>query len=132
MHIITFLFFLSTCSIVDFLPVGFSCIKGIEQKVLKERENFLSYSRQELEQIYIKGATTSPLHQTVFFPCKVKRERRGGEGGREGEKERERGYTSHSNFTHSLTLSGAKASIPKECQTGSNHYRYQSSRHCTR
>ena len=73
---------------------------------MKERENFLSYSRQELEQIYIKGATTSPLHQTVFFPCKVEREKReeerererggGGkdrerEGGRVGRRERERG-----------------------------------------
>ena len=129
MHIITFLsFFFSTCSIVDFLPVGFSCIKGIEQKVLKERENFLSYSRQELEQIYIKGATTSPLHQTVFFPCKVEREKR-----KRGERERERETTFHiQTLLNSLTLPGAKASVPKECQTGPNHYWYQSSRHCTR
>lgn len=56
---------------VDFLPPEYASIKGIEERVLKERENLLLYSRQQLEQIYIQGVSTSPLFNTAFFPCKV-------------------------------------------------------------
>jgi hypothetical protein len=64
---------ISFCNVFDFLPPVYANVKGIEEKVLRERDKLLNYNREELQQIYIRGTSTSPLYQTVFFPCKEPR-----------------------------------------------------------
>ena len=65
-----FLFLLH--SVADFLPPEYASLKGIEEKVLRERETLIGYTREQVEQLYVNGATSLPTHNTAFFPCKVR------------------------------------------------------------
>ena len=55
----------------EFLPVEYTGIRGIEQKMYKEQEGLLKKSHTEIEETYIDHCAALEMHDAVFFPARV-------------------------------------------------------------
>ena len=61
------------CRSSDFLPLEYSRLSGLEEKIFSEQQTLKGLSRQEAQEAYISACTALPTYGTIFFPCKVRR-----------------------------------------------------------
>ena len=55
----------------EFLPVEYSTVRNISEKVYKEQQTLTGYTRQLSQEVYIHTCSTLPTSSTIFFPVKV-------------------------------------------------------------
>ena len=62
---------LPCCRPTEFLPVEYSGVRGIEQRMYKEQENLKLHSHKEIQQAYINHCAKICSPDSVFFPARV-------------------------------------------------------------
>jgi hypothetical protein len=63
------------CTASEFLPVEYSTVRNIEEKVMKEQQMLKGYSRRQAQDSYIYDFCELPTYKAVFFPVKEPRKR---------------------------------------------------------
>jgi hypothetical protein len=75
-HTLT-LIFTFTCTLTlphrptEFLPLEYSGIRGIEQKMYKEQEILKMKNHKDIKASYNSHCSKLPTYETVFFPARV-------------------------------------------------------------
>lgn len=60
------------CRPTEFLPVEYTNVRGVEQKMYKEQEGLLKKTHQEIEEGYIDNCSRLETYGAVFFPARVR------------------------------------------------------------
>ena len=55
----------------EFLPLEYSSVKGVEEKVFSEQQLLEGYTYKQAQDCYIHASCSLPTYGSVFFPCKV-------------------------------------------------------------
>lgn len=63
------------CRPTEFLPVEYSGVRGIEQRMYKEQENLKLHSHKEIQQAYINHCAKICSPDSVFFPAREPRKK---------------------------------------------------------
>ncbi|KAL5516767.1 hypothetical protein EMCRGX_G002176 [Ephydatia muelleri] len=61
------------CRPIDFLPVEYAGVRGIDQKMYKEQESLNLKSEKDIYTTYRTYYTSLPTHDTIFFPAREPR-----------------------------------------------------------
>ena len=55
----------------EFLPVEFSGVRGIEQRMYTEQENLKNRTHQEIQEAYAAHCAKLATYDAIFFPARV-------------------------------------------------------------
>jgi len=55
----------------EFLPLEYSTLRNMSEKVYKEQLTLSGYTRQLAQEVYIHTCSTLPTSTAIFFPVKV-------------------------------------------------------------